>query len=323
MAQDFWKGKRVIVTGGAGFLGGFVTAKLRERQVTDLFIPRIEDYNLVEPGQVRRMYADALKGIEPGNVLVIHLAANVGGIGANLEHPAEFFYDNLMMGVELMHQAYKHGVSKFVAIGTVCAYPKFTPVPFREDDLWSGYPEETNAPYGMAKKMMLVQAEAYRQQYGFDAIFLLPVNLYGPGDNFNLKTSHVIPALIRKALEARDGGASELALWGDGSPTREFLYVEDAADGIVTAAEKYDRADPVNLGSGHEISIRDLAELVTRLIDFRGRIVWQTDRPNGQPRRALDTSRAREYFGWQARLPFEEGMRRTIAWFEEHRSTIR
>jgi len=323
MAQDFWNGKRVIVTGGAGFLGNFVTAKLRQRQAADIFVPRIEDYNLVEPDQVRGMYADAMKGADPSRVLVIHLAANVGGIGANLEHPAEFFYDNLMMGVELMHQAYKRGVSKFVAIGTVCAYPKFTAVPFREDDLWSGYPEETNAPYGMAKKMMLVQAGAYRQQYGFNAIFLLPVNLYGPGDNFNLKTSHVIPALIRKAMEARDSGASELTLWGDGSPTREFLYVEDAADGIITAAEKYDGPDPVNLGSGHEISIRELAEMVSRLTGFRGKIVWQTDRPNGQPRRALDISRAKAYFGWQASVPFEEGMRRTIAWFQEHRSAIK
>jgi GDP-L-fucose synthase len=323
MAQDFWKGKRVIVTGGAGFLGSFVTAKLRGRQATDIFVPRIEDYNLVEPDQVRRMYAEAVRGIDPGKVLLIHLAANVGGIGANLDHPAEFFYDNLMMGVELMHQAYKHGISKFVAIGTVCAYPKFTPVPFREDDLWGGYPEETNAPYGMAKKMMLVQAGAYRQQYGFNAIFLLPVNLYGPGDNFNLKTSHVIPALIRKALEARDGGASELSLWGDGSPTREFLYVEDAAEAIIAAAEKYDGADPVNLGSGHEISIRDLADMIARLTGFQGKIVWQTDRPNGQPRRALDISRAKEYFGWQASMPFEEGMRRTIAWFQEHHSTIK
>lgn len=322
MSQDFWSGKRVIVTGGAGFLGSFVTAKLRERKATDIFVPRIEDYNLVESDRVRRMYADAVKGIDPGKVLLIHLAANVGGIGANLDHPAEFFYDNLMMGAELMHQAYKHGISKFVAIGTVCAYPKFTPVPFREDDLWGGYPEETNAPYGMAKKMMLVQAGAYRQQYGFNAIFLLPVNLYGPGDNFNLKTSHVIPALIRKALEAKDGGASELSLWGDGSPTREFLYVEDAAEAIITAAEKYDGADPVNLGSGHEISIRDLAGMIARLTGFRGRIVWQTERPNGQPRRALDISRAKEYFGWQASMPFEEGMRRTIAWFQEHRSAI-
>ena len=253
---------------------------------------------------------------------VIHLAANVGGIGANLEHPADFFYDNLMMGVELMHQAYKKGIAKFVAIGTVCAYPKFTPVPFKEEDLWLGYPEETNAPYGLAKKMMLVQAQAYRQQYGFNAIFLLPVNLYGPGDNFNLRTSHVIPALIRKAVEAKESGAKTLSLWGDGSPTREFLYVDDAADGIVSAAEKYDGPDPVNLGSGYEISIRDLATMIARLTGFSGELVWETDKPNGQPRRALDVSRAKKYFGWQAKTPFEEGIRRTIEWFHANRASI-
>jgi GDP-L-fucose synthase len=269
------------------------------------------------------MYADALQGVDPKNVVVIHLAANVGGIGANREHPAEFFYDNIMMGVEMIHQAWKNGIGKFVAIGTVCAYPKFTPVPFREDDLWNGYPEETNAPYGLAKKMMLVQAQAYRQQYGFNAIFLLPVNLYGPGDNFNLKSSHVIPALIRKAVEARERGDSELAVWGDGSPTREFLYVEDAADGIVTAAERYDGDLPVNLGSGYEISIRDLAEVVVRMTGFEGRLAWQTDKPNGQPRRGLDVSRAKELFGWQAQVPFAEGMRRTIDWFHASREKIR
>jgi GDP-L-fucose synthase len=323
MAQAFWQGKRVIVTGGAGFLGRFVTQKLGQRGAADIFVPRIEDYNLVQAEDIRRMYSDALAGVDPRQVLVIHLAANVGGIGANLDHPAEFFYDNLMMGVELMHQAYRNGIGKFVAIGTVCAYPKFTPVPFKEEDLWAGYPEETNAPYGMAKKMMLVQAGAYRQQYGFNAIFLLPVNLYGPGDNFNLKTSHVIPALIRKAIEAKDRGDAELALWGDGSPTREFLYVEDAAEGILTAAEAYNGSDPVNLGSGHEISIRDLAELVARMTGFTGKLVWQTDKPNGQPRRALDTSRALKQFGWKAAMPFEQGMRRTIDWFQEHRSEIR
>jgi len=323
MAEAFWQGKRVIVTGGAGFLGKFVTQKLQQRGATDIFVPRIEDYNLVQAEDIRRMYTDALAGKKAEQVLVIHLAANVGGIGANLDHPAEFFYDNLMMGVELLHQAYKNGIGKFVAIGTVCAYPKFTPVPFKEDNLWEGYPEETNAPYGMAKKMMLVQAGAYRQQYDFNAIFLLPVNLYGPGDNFNLKTSHVIPALVRKAIEAKDRGDEELALWGDGSPTREFLYVEDAADGIVTAAEGYNGAEPVNLGSGQEISIRELAEMVARMTGFSGKLVWQTDRPNGQPRRALDTSRALEYFGWKAAMPFEQGMRRTIDWFREHRSEIR
>lgn len=323
MPQEYWTGKRVIVTGGAGFLGQHVTATLTRRGAEDIFVPRIETYNLVDPTDIRRMYDEATRGIDPRNTVVIHLAANVGGIGANLEHPAEFFYDNLMMGVELMHQAYQRSLAKFVAIGTVCAYPKFTPVPFKESDLWMGYPEETNAPYGLAKKMMLVQAQAYRQQYDFNAIFLLPVNLYGPGDNFNLKTSHVIPALIRKAIEAREKGAASLSLWGDGSPTREFLYVDDAADGIVTAAEKYSGSDPVNLGSGYEISIHDLAELVTRLTRFRGQLIWETDKPNGQPRRALDVSRALEYFGWQARTPFEDGMRRTIAWFEENRSTIR
>jgi GDP-L-fucose synthase len=323
MTQEFWSGKRAIVTGGAGFLGRHVTAKLGEVGAQEIFIPRIEDYNLVDPADIRRMYADALKGTEAAKTVVIHLAANVGGIGANLEHPADFFYDNLLMGVELMHQAYKLGISKFVAIGTVCAYPKFTPVPFKEEDLWIGYPEETNAPYGLAKKMMLVQAQAYRQQYGFNAIFLLPVNLYGPGDNFNLKTSHVIPALIRKAFEAKDSGASALSLWGDGSPTREFLYVEDAADGIVTAAEKYNGPEPVNLGSGYEVSIRDLANMIARHADFKGDIVWETDKPNGQPRRALDVTRAKEYFGWQARMPFEEGIRRTIAWFQENRSGIK
>ncbi|HAX69586.1 MAG TPA: GDP-fucose synthetase, partial [Anaerolineae bacterium] len=308
--QPFWQNKKVIVTGGAGFLGSFVIEKLKQRGATDIFIPRIENYNLVDPNDIKRLYADTLKGVDPKNVVIIHLAANVGGIGANREHPAEFFYDNLMMGVELMHQAYKNGVGKFVAIGTVCAYPKFTPVPFKEDDLWIGYPEETNAPYGLAKKMMLVQAQAYRQQYGFNAIFLLPVNLYGPRDNFNLQTSHVIPALIRKAVEAGERGDKELPAWGDGSPTREFLYVEDAADGIVTAAEKYNGDLPVNLGSGYEISIKDLTEMVAKLTNFQGKIVWQTDKPNGQPRRGLDVTRAKELFNWSAQVPFEEGMRR-------------
>ena len=321
-SSTFWQDKRVVVTGGAGFLGSFVTEKLKERGAADIFIPRFADYNLVDPNAIRRMYADALKGADPNRVIVIHLAANVGGIGANREHPAEFFYDNLMMGAEMMHQAWKNGVGKFVAIGTVCAYPKFTPVPFKEDDLWNGYPEETNAPYGLAKKMMLVQAQAYRQQYGFNAIFLLPVNLYGPRDNFNLQTSHVIPALIRKAVEAQDRGDKELRVWGDGSPTREFLYVEDAADGIVAAAEKYNGELPVNLGSGDEISIKDLTGMIVRMTGFQGKLVWQTDKPNGQPRRALDVTRARELFGWSAQVPFEEGMRRTIEWFRENRKKI-
>ena len=322
MSNNFWQDKKVIVTGGAGFLGSFVIAKLKERGATDIYIPTIEEYNLVEAKDISRLYDVTLKGVDPKNVVIIHLAANVGGIGANRERPAEFFYDNLMMGVELMHQAYKRGVGKFVAIGTVCAYPKFTPVPFKEDDLWIGYPEETNAPYGLAKKMMLVQAQSYRQQYGFNSIFLLPVNLYGPRDNFNLKTSHVIPALIRKAIDAKERGDAELPVWGDGSPTREFLFVEDAADGIVTAAEKYNGDLPVNLGSGYEISIKDLAEMIVKLTGFQGKLVWQTDKPNGQPRRGLDVTRAKEQFGWSAQVPFEEGMRRTIEWFKENKQAI-
>ena len=344
MAENFWKDKRVIVTGGAGFLGSFVIQKLVERGVTDILVPRIEYYDLKNRDSIEQLLDDGLQpadklpahlrpdginlppstfNFKPENLVIIHLAANVGGIGANREHPAEFFYDNLVMGVELMHQAWQRGVGKFVAIGTVCAYPKFTPVPFKEDDLWTGYPEETNAPYGLAKKMMLVQAQAYRQQYGFNAIYLLPVNLYGPRDNFNLQTSHVIPALIRKAIEAQDRGDKELVAWGDGSPTREFLYVEDAADGIVTAAEKYNGPEPVNLGSGYEISIKDLTEMIIRLTGFEGKLVWDTEKPNGQPRRGLDVSRAKEYFGWQAQVPFEEGMRRTIEWYKENHANIK
>ena len=323
MTENFWKDKKVIVTGGAGFLGSFVIAKLKERGATDIFIPHIEDYDLTNRDSIKRLFDDTLgSDFDAKKMVIIHLAANVGGIGANREHPAEFFYDNLMMGVELMHQAWQRGVGKFVAIGTVCAYPKFTPVPFKEEDLWIGYPEETNAPYGLAKKMMLVQAQAYREQYDFNAIYLLPVNLYGPRDNFNLETSHVIPALIRKAIEAQDRGDKELAVWGDGSPTREFLYVEDAADGIVTATEKYNGSEPVNLGSGYEISIKDLAEMIQRQTGFEGELAWQADKPNGQPRRGLDVRRAKEYFGWQAQVPFEEGMRRTIEWFKENKERI-
>jgi len=321
--STFWKNKRVIVTGGGGFLGSFVIERLKERGATDIFIPRKKEYDLTQREAIERVYVDALKGVDPKNVVVIHLAANVGGIGANREHPAEFFYDNMIMGVELMHHAYKHGIGKFVATGTVCAYPKFTPVPFKEDDLWNGYPEETNAPYGLAKKMMLVQAQTYRQQYGFNAIYLLPVNLYGPRDNFNLETSHVIPALIRKAVEASERGDKELQVWGDGSPTREFLYVEDAADGIVSAAENYNGDLPVNLGSGYEISIKNLTEMIVKMTGFNGTLAWQTDKPNGQPRRGLDVSRAKELFGWGAQISFEEGMKRTIEWFRENRSKIK
>jgi GDP-L-fucose synthase len=324
MTENFWKDKKVVVTGGAGFLGSFVIAKLKERGATDIYIPTIEEYDLTKHDDIKRLYDLTLgNGFDASKMVIIHLAAHVGGIGANREHPAEFFYDNLMMGVELMHQAWQRGVGKFVAIGTVCAYPKFTPVPFKEEDLWIGYPEETNAPYGLAKKMLLVQAQAYRQQYGFNAIFLLPVNLYGPRDNFNPASSHVIPALIRKAIEAQEKGEKEMVVWGDGSPTREFLYVEDAADGIVTAAEKYDGAEPVNLGSGYEISIKDLSEMVCRMTGFQGKLIWDTTKPNGQPRRGLDVSRAREYFGWSAQVPFDEGMRRTIEWFKQNREKIR
>lgn len=311
--DSFWSNRRVCVTGGDGFLGKNVVRQLRERGAKEIFVPLIKDYNLVEPGDVVRVLEDAKPDV------IIHLAAHVGGIGANREHPAEFFYDNLMMGVQLMHQAWKRGVEKFVAIGTVCAYPKFTPVPFKEDDIWNGYPEETNAPYGLAKKMLLVQAQSYRQQYGYNAIFLLPVNLYGPGDNFNPKSSHVIPALIRKCIEAQESGQSEVQIWGDGSPTREFLFVEDAARGIVMASEKYNGADPVNLGSGFEISIKDLASLIARLTSFQGKLVYQTDQPNGQPRRALDITRAQQMFGFKAQVDFEEGLQKTIEWFRANR----
>ena len=311
---DFWKNRRVCVTGGAGFLGSFVIEKLRERGANEIYVPHIEDYDLVKQEDIQRMYDEASPD------LVIHLAALAGGIGANRARPADFFYINLMMGVQLMHEACRRGVDKFVAIGTVCAYPKFTPIPFKEESLWEGYPEETNAPYGLAKKMLLVQAQAYRQQYDFDAIYLLPVNLYGPRDNFDLETSHVIPALIRKCLEAQERGKKEVVLWGDGSPTREFLYAGDAADGILTAAEFYDGSEPVNIGSGQEISIKDLAELIGRLTGFEGKIVWDTTKPNGQPRRALDTQRAYDYFGWRAQVPFEEGLRNTIEWYRQSRT---
>jgi GDP-L-fucose synthase len=309
--EDFWKDRRVCVTGGAGFLGSFVLSELNARGAANVYVPHIEDYDLVNPADIQRMYDQACPDV------VIHLAALAGGIGANRARPADFFYINLMMGVQLMHEAWKRGVEKFVAIGTVCAYPKFTPIPFREEELWNGYPEETNAPYGLAKKMLLVQAQAYREQYGFNAIYLLPVNLFGPRDNFDLQTSHVIPALIRKCIDAQQKGLKEVVLWGDGSPTREFLYAGDAADGILTAAERYNGPEPVNLGSGQEISIKDLAECIARLTGYKGKIVWDTSQPNGQPRRALDTSRAAQYFGWRARVPFEEGLRQTIAWYRE------
>ncbi|MDF1499271.1 MAG: GDP-L-fucose synthase [Anaerolineales bacterium] len=309
----FWKTRNICVTGGAGFLGSYVLEKLNARGAENIFVPTIEEFNLVEPEDVKKLLRDA----DPD--IVIHLAANVGGIGANLARPAEFFYDNLMMGVQLMHESWKRGVEKFVAIGTVCAYPKFTPIPFKEENLWDGYPEETNAPYGLAKKMLLVQSQAYRQQYDFNSLFLIPVNLYGPRDNFNLETSHVIPALIRKALEAQERGEEHLVVWGDGSPTREFLYAQDAAEAILLAAERYNSSEPVNLGSGEEISIKDLAERIVDLTGFEGELLWDTSRPNGQPRRALDTSRAKERFGFEAQVDLEEGLRRTVNWYSEHR----
>jgi len=305
--------KRICVTGGAGFLGTHLIENLKNRGAEDIFVPTIEKYDLVDRDAIAQLLSDSNPDV------IIHLAAHVGGIGANREHPAEFFYDNLMMGVQLMHQAWERGVEKFVAIGTVCAYPKFTPVPFREDDLWIGYPEETNAPYGLAKKMLLVQSQAYREQYSFNSIFLLPVNLYGPGDNFNPKSSHVIPALIRKCVEAKENGDDHIVVWGDGSPTREFIYVTDAAEGIALATARYNESDPVNIGSGFEISIKDLVEKIAHLTGFEGDLVWDTSKPNGQPRRALDTSRAKEKFGFEARTDFDEGLINTIRWFQEHR----
>jgi GDP-L-fucose synthase len=313
-SQQFWKDKRVCVTGGAGFLGSYVVEKLRARGATEVFVPRIKDYDLTELGAIRRMLTNARPD------LIIHLAARVGGIGANREHPAEFFYDNLMMGAQLMHESWQTGVEKFVALGTVCAYPKFTPVPFHEESLWDGYPEETNAPYGLAKKMLLVQSQAYRQQYGFNSIFLLPVNLYGPRDNFNPNSSHVIPALIKKCVEAKACGDQEIVAWGDGSPTREFLYVEDAAEGILLAAERYNASDPVNLGSAFEISIKDLTETIARLCGFEGRIVWDESKPNGQPRRKLSVERAARLFGFEARTDFAQGLKATIEWYVAHTS---
>jgi GDP-L-fucose synthase len=314
--KEFWASRRVCVTGGAGFLGSFVQEVLRARGATEIFIPHIEKYNLTQIEDIRRMLDDSRPDV------IIHLAALAGGIGANRARPAEFFYNNLMMGVPLIHEAWASGVEKFVAIGTICAYPKFTPLPFKEEHLWDGYPEETNAPYGLAKKMLLVQAQAYREQYGFNAIYLLPVNLYGPRDNFNLETSHVIPALIRKMVVAQQKGEKQVILWGDGSPTREFFYAGDAALAIAMAAERYNGSEPVNLGAGMEISIKKLAELIAKLTNFQGEIVWDTTKPNGQPRRALDVSRAKEYFGFEAQMPFEEGLQRTIAWFKENQVRI-
>jgi len=310
---DFWTNRRVMVTGGAGFLGSAVVRRLQAVGATQIFVPRRAQYDL-------RVHDDIARALVDGRPeLIIHLAATVGGIGANRANPGVFFYENAIMGIELMEQARLAGVGKFVTVGTVCSYPKFTPVPFHEDDLWNGYPEETNAPYGLAKKMMLVQGQAYRDQYGFDSIHLLPVNLYGPGDNFDEASSHVVPALIKKCLDARDHGDEFIEVWGTGSASREFLYVDDAAVGIVLASELYDSADPVNLGVGQEVTIKELVSLIARLSGFQGQLRWDSTKPDGQPRRALDTSRAREGFGFRAETPLEDGLRRTIEWY----STIR
>lgn len=309
--MKFWRDERVVITGGAGFLGSHLVEKLKAYGCRDIAVPRSGEYDLRDRAAIQRLFQSA----QP--TMVIHAAGIVGGIGANRNSPGRFFYDNAMMGIELLEQARQAKVRKFVTIGTVCAYPKLSPVPFREDDLWNGYPEETNAPYGLAKKMLLVQGQAYRQEYDFNAIYLIPVNLYGPRDNFNLDSSHVIPALIRKCLEAKRQGARQLVVWGDGSPTREFLYVEDAAEGILLAAERYDGAFPVNLGTGQEISIRALVETIAELMDFSGEIIWDVAQPNGQPRRRLDVSRAKQLFGFEATTSLQVGLQRTIAWYRQ------
>ena len=311
--ENFWKDKAVLITGGAGFLGGYVVNRVRNTGCKECITPRSRDYDLRDIDAIKNLLEQSRPDI------IIHLAAQVGGIGANSNKPGEFFYNNLIMGIQLMEQARLFEINKFVAIGTICAYPKFAPVPFREEDLWDGYPEETNAPYGLAKKMLLVQSQAYREQYDYNSIFLLPVNLYGPGDNFDLDTSHVIPALVRKCVEAKDKGESEIVCWGDGSPTREFLYVEDAAEAIVLAAERYNKSEPVNIGAGFEISIKDLVELIVELAGFQGQITWDTSKPDGQPRRMLDTTKAHQEFGFKANTDFKEGLTKTIEWYKKKR----
>jgi GDP-L-fucose synthase len=312
--MSFWSQQRVLVTGGSGFLGGHLVKRLDAMRCEQVAAPPSSEYDLRDHADIVRMYRDTTP------TLVIHLAAIVGGIGANRERPGEFFYDNLMMGAQLLHEAWKADIPKFVGIGTVCAYPKFAPVPFKEDDLWNGYPEETNAPYGLAKKMLLVQSQAYRDQYDYNSIFLLPVNLYGPGDNFDPRSSHVIPALIRKCVDAVECGADQIEVWGDGSATREFLYVDDAAEGIMLASERYNSSDPVNLGSGTEISIKDLVDKVAAAVGFKGRIVWDVTKPNGQPRRKLDTRRAEERFAFQAHTSFDRGLPLTVESYRSIRS---
>ena len=314
--MDFWLNKRILVTGGAGFLGSFVVEKLKFRNCNNIFIPRSQDYNLVDMEAVERVYKDA----DPD--IVIHLAASVGGIGVNMENPGKFFYDNLMMGAQIMEQGRLFGVEKFVALATICSYPNFTPVPFKEEELWSGYPEETNAPYGLAKKMLLVQSQAYRQQYGFNSCCLFPVNLYGPRDNFDPESSHVIPALIKKCIDAITNNESRITVWGTGKPSREFLYVEDAAEAIILAAELYDKSDPINIGAGFEITIKDLIELIAKLTGFEGGIVWDTSKPDGQPRRMLDTSKAEKEFGFKAKTNFEKGLKKTIECYKERKEEL-
>ncbi len=312
--MGFFESKKILVTGGAGFLGSFVVEKLRQRGCTEIFIPRSKEYDLREKESIIRLYKESKPDI------IIHLAAVVGGIGANQENPGKFFYDNAAMGIQLMEYAHQFEIPKFVALGTICAYPKFCPIPFKEEDLWNGYPEETNAPYGVAKKMLLVQSQAYREQYGFNSIFLLPINLYGPRDNFDPKFSHVIPALIKKCVDAIERKEDCIVCWGDGSPSREFLYVEDAAEGILLATEKYNKSDPVNLGTGREITIKQLVELIVKMTGFKGKILWDTTKPNGQPRRRLDVTKAKREFGFEAKMGFEEGLRRTIEWYVANKS---
>ncbi len=311
--SSFFKDKKIVVTGGAGFLGSYICRKLTERGCKNILVPKIEDYDLVKLPDIKKMYDDMKPDI------VIHLAAVVGGIGANREHPGKFFYENLMMGVQLIEEGRLRNLEKFIAIGTICAYPKFTPVPFKEDDLWNGYPEETNAPYGLAKKMMLVQSQGYRQEYGFNSIFLLPVNLYGPGDNFNPNSSHVIPALIKKCVDAINNGDNYIECWGTGSASREFIYADDAAEGILLATEKYNGAEPVNIGAGFEITIKDLVEKIAKLTGFRGEIRWDATKPDGQPRRCLDTSKAKTLFGFEAKTSFDEGLKATIEWYKKNK----
>lgn len=315
--SSFFKDRRVVVTGGAGFLGGYVTKGLQKRGCKNILVPKIEDYDLVNINDLVRMYEDMKPDI------VIHLAAVVGGIGANREHPGEFFYKNLMMGVQLIEQGRLCNIEKFVAIGTICAYPKFTPVPFKEENLWDGYPEETNAPYGLAKKMLLVQSQAYRAEYGFNSIFLLPVNLYGPGDNFNPASSHVIPALIKKCVDAIEDGADHIECWGTGKVSREFIYAADAAEGILLATEHYNGAEPVNIGAGFEIMIKELVEKIVSLTGFKGKIKWDSSKPDGQPRRRLDVSKAKKYFGFEAKTSFDEGLKATVEWYLANKHLLR